>query len=100
MGRITVRVDDALDALHPATVTWQVTATTLSGRATTIEIVNPKGHPDNPMGDEDITNKFLSCATPELGRDRAMGAAREWWQISQDGARVRSAFAALSQAAR
>ena len=57
MSKIKVTVDDALEAMLPRMV-LRVVATTMTARSHSVEIVDPLGHPDNPMQDKDIEEKF------------------------------------------
>jgi 2-methylcitrate dehydratase PrpD len=45
------------------------------------EIVNPKGHPDNPMNDADVEDKFTALAEPRIGAARCRVALDRWWQV-------------------
>src|SRR6266576_688128 len=74
MQKIKVIPDDAIEALLPAKVSIRGVATTSDGVCHSIEIVNPLGHPDNPMQDHHIEEKFMALAEPVLGEDRSRKA--------------------------
>jgi len=84
MARIKVTVDDALEAMLPK-MAMRVMATTADGKQHSVEIVDPKGQPDNPMQDGDIKDKFDAMAVPVLGRDRCRGALDALWRLRDAG---------------
>ncbi len=86
MQKIKVIPDDAIEALLPQKTLIRVAAKTEDGTSHVVEIANPLGHPDNPMQDSHIEEKFLALAEPVLG-DRARAALRDWWRV-QDAADV------------
>jgi 2-methylcitrate dehydratase len=71
MAKITVRQDAEVEALFPAQTMMRVAATDRAGRTHRVEIVNPRGHPRNPMDDGEIAAKFLALADPTLGKAQA-----------------------------
>jgi 2-methylcitrate dehydratase len=82
MAKIKVIPDDAIEALLPEKVLLRVVATTDDGTRHTCEVVNPLGHPDNPMQDCDIEEKFTSLAEPVLGTERSRAAWEGWRGIA------------------
>ena len=86
MQKIKVIADDAIEALLPQRTLIRVVATAKDGTRHTVEIENPLGHPDNPMQDSHIEEKFLALAEPVLGA-RARTALGCWWRV-QDAADV------------
>jgi 2-methylcitrate dehydratase len=82
MAKIKVIPDDAIEALLPEKVLLRVVATTDEGTRHTCEVVNPLGHPDNPMQDRDIEEKFTSLAEPVLGTERSRVAWQGWRGIA------------------
>ncbi len=95
MKKITVEVDDDLEARFPAEICLNATVTDRSGNVHRIEIVNPKGHSDNPMDADDVSTKFRRCAIPTLDAAAADRALDAWWAIAEDGASVRAALDTL-----
>jgi 2-methylcitrate dehydratase len=81
MQKIKVIADDAIEALLPAKTLIRVIATAGDGTRHVVEVVNPLGHPDNPMQDHHIEEKFLTLAEPVLGNERCRGALERWWHI-------------------
>jgi 2-methylcitrate dehydratase len=81
MQKIKVIADDAIEALLPAKTLMRVVATSSSGVQHTVQVVNPLGHPDNPMLDRHIEDKFAALAEPVLGKERCRQALERWWRI-------------------
>ena len=86
MQKIKVIPDDVIEALLPQKTLIRVIAAANDGMQHTVEIVNPLGHPDNPMQDSHIEEKFLALAEPVLGQ-RSRTALQRWWRV-QDAADV------------
>jgi 2-methylcitrate dehydratase len=83
MAKIKVIPDDRIEALLPQKTLMRVVATTLDGRQHVIEISNPLGHPDNPMQDRHIEEKFISLVEPVLGKARCAAALDTWWRLEE-----------------
>ena len=82
MGKIKVIPDDSIEAMLPAKTLIRVLAMSVDGNRYTAEIVNPLGHPDNPMQDRHIEEKFMTLAEPVLGPERCRNALKRWWRVS------------------
>jgi 2-methylcitrate dehydratase len=82
MAKVKVTVDDGIEALLPK-VKVRGVATTNDGQRLSIEIENPLGHPDNPMRDEHIDEKFLAQGEPVIGRKRCSDALAGWWRVRE-----------------
>jgi 2-methylcitrate dehydratase len=93
MSKITVTVDDALEAMLPRMV-LRVTAMATDGKAYSVEIVDPLGHPDNPMQDNDIEAKFCAMVEPVLGPQRCRRSLDALWRV-RDADDVGTLFAML-----
>jgi 2-methylcitrate dehydratase len=83
MQKIKVIPDDAIEALLPGKTLIRVVATTNDGTRHSVEVENPLGHPDNPMQDSDIEEKFMALAEPVIGKVRARNALDRWWQVEK-----------------
>jgi 2-methylcitrate dehydratase len=81
MAKVKVIADEAIEALSPEKTVIRVVATTLDGATHRVEVVNPLGHPDNPMQDQHIEEKFIALAEPALGEQRCKTALQRWWQV-------------------
>jgi 2-methylcitrate dehydratase len=93
MSKLKVTVDDALEAMLPRMV-LRVTAITTDGSEHKVEIVDPLGHPDNPMQDNDIEEKFSAMAEPVLGADRCRRSLDALWK-ARNADNVGALFAML-----
>jgi len=81
MAKIKVIPDESIDALLPEKTLIRVLAMTLDGARHCVEVVNPLGHPDNPMQDRHIEEKFTALAEPVLGKDRCRTVLDDWWRV-------------------
>jgi 2-methylcitrate dehydratase PrpD len=90
MAKIKVIPDESIEALLSEKVIMRVVATANNGANYSVEVVNPLGHPDNPMEDRHIEEKFLALAEPVLGAARSRSALNAWWRIdaAQDVSRL------------
>jgi 2-methylcitrate dehydratase PrpD len=96
MSKLKVTVDDALEAMLPRMV-LRVVVTTIDGKEHAVEIVDPLGHPDNPMQGKDIEAKFSAMAEPVLGPQRCRHALDALWRL-RDTDNVGALFAMLDLA--
>jgi 2-methylcitrate dehydratase len=83
MQKIKVIPDESIEALLPAKTLLRVVATATDGTRYFVEVVNPLGHPDNPMQDHHIEEKFTTLAELVLGKDRCRKALDSWWHIHE-----------------
>ena len=90
MAKIKVIPDEGIEALLSEKTIIRVRATAAGGASHCVEIVNPLGHPDNPMEDGHIEEKFLRLAEPVLGPARCRSALDGWWHVhdAQDVGRL------------
>lgn len=82
MNMIKVIVDDEIEVLSREKTLLRVTATTAHGAKHHVEVENPLGHPDNPMQDSHIEEKFCALAEPSLGKDLCRTALDRWWKVA------------------
>ena len=85
MNKIKVIVDDEIESLSREKTVLRVAATSVNGARYNVEVVNPLGHPDNPMQDSHIEEKFLALAEPVLGSERCRTALDRWWKVADAG---------------
>jgi 2-methylcitrate dehydratase len=81
MAKIKVIPDDDIEALLPEKTLIRVFATANNGTRYSVEVMNPLGHPNNPMNDSDIEKKFLILAEPVIGEKRSREALNAWWRV-------------------
>ena len=67
IDKITLEIDTDLDRFGRAGITE---ITTKQGARYSCRVDYPKGHPYNPMTDEDIRDKFFSLATQFMGEEQ------------------------------
>jgi 2-methylcitrate dehydratase len=82
MQKVKVTVDDALEAALPRMI-LRVNVKTSDGQQHDVEIVDPLGHPDNPMRDRDIDAKFSAMAEPIIGGERTKRALDALWRVDE-----------------
>jgi 2-methylcitrate dehydratase PrpD len=79
MSKVTVSGAADLDRHFPQYWPGRVVVILSDGRSFTHEVVIPKGELGNPMSAQEVEEKFLSLAVPELGVEKArlvIGAVR------------------------
>ena len=81
MAKIKVIPDETIESLLPEKTLIRVVATAVDGARHVVEVVNPLGHPDNPMQDRHIEEKFTALAEPVLGPERCQTALACWWRV-------------------
>jgi 2-methylcitrate dehydratase PrpD len=94
MDRVRMVVDPTLpDGLNEHAWT-RVTLRLRDGRALQSPPRGASGHPDQPLTDAQLRDKFLACATPVLGADEADGVAAQLTHL-QDVPDIRALTARL-----
>ena len=68
MKRITLESDPEFNNKYPGTLAAHVEVKTREGKRFREESIFPKGHPENPMTDEEIKEKFRRLALVTLDR--------------------------------
>ncbi len=84
LKKIAVREDAALTEMYPRSVANRVTIRTRSGEKITKQVDNPRGHPLNPMTDQEVEAKFLSLTREFLPEDRAREVLRLVWRLERE----------------
>jgi 2-methylcitrate dehydratase PrpD len=70
-ARVTMRVDETLDASAPALTQARVTVRLRDGGVLTASANGARGYPERPASDDELATKFISCAGPALSESRA-----------------------------
>jgi 2-methylcitrate dehydratase PrpD len=65
--KAVARYEEVRPRHHPTRVTIQLR----DGQELTHEVMNALGDPLAPLGEEGLSQKFISLASPAIGRDRA-----------------------------
>jgi 2-methylcitrate dehydratase PrpD len=73
-ARVTMRVDPTLDASAPSLTQARVTVRLRDGRVLTASANGARGYPERPASDEELANKFTSCASQTLSAAQAVDA--------------------------
>ncbi len=81
MQKIEVRATEECNRDWPEAYPFRITATTKSGEQHVQEIRYAKGHPKNPMSDQDIEAKFRRLTEPVLGQTRTNNALSQLWHL-------------------
>ncbi len=77
MGRITMVVDPGLPEGVEQHAWSRVTVRLRDGRTLSREARGARGHPDTPLSDAALREKFLACAKAVLSADEAEGVAEQ-----------------------
>jgi 2-methylcitrate dehydratase PrpD len=77
MGRVTMVVDPALPEGVEQHAWTRVTVRLRDGRTLATEPRGARGHPDTPLSDAALREKFLACAKTVLSGDEAEGLAEQ-----------------------
>lgn len=72
MARVSVRTDASLNKYTPGSYPAVVKLILQSGESREVEVIFPKGHPNNRMSPAEVEDKFRACA-----RDRVPPARQE-----------------------
>lgn len=81
MQKIEVRVTDEFNRAWPEAYPFRITVTLRSGQKYVREIFYAKGHPKNPMSDQEIDAKFRKLSDPILDSATIDHALSALWQL-------------------
>ena len=73
-SRVRMHVDPAIDSSATPLTQSRVSVRLRDGRVVTAAANGARGYPDRPASDEELTAKFMSCASAVLTRERACAA--------------------------
>ncbi|MDG6947894.1 MAG: MmgE/PrpD family protein [Nitrososphaerota archaeon] len=84
LQKVKVEEDPALTALYPARgMANRVTVVTKSGATLSKEVDVPRGHPMDPMGREELEQKFLALTAGKLPTGRAKELLGLLWSLER-----------------
>ena len=83
LKKITVVEDKDLTNMYPEAVANRVTIKLSSGKIVSKQVNYHKGHPKNPMSDEDVEKKFRILTKKQLNKDRAKRALEIVWNLEK-----------------
>lgn len=81
--RVKIIKDTSLDPLYPVAFPNNVEVTLKSGKTISREVLYPKGHPKNPMTDEEVEGKFRTLSSWYLTESEASLALRRLWSLEE-----------------
>jgi 2-methylcitrate dehydratase len=83
LRKIEVLADPAIEEVFPALQRVIVKVTTSDGREFTRQLDYPKGDPRNPLGDNEIEEKFEALAAPVMSRGDRRCAMDAIWNLEK-----------------
>ena len=83
IAKVDLSVDADIEAGFPSRRAAQISIETTQGE--TLEHYAPtrKGDPDNPLTDDELTDKFLEITNPVLGEDGAAAYLDQLWRLDE-----------------
>jgi 2-methylcitrate dehydratase len=84
LKKITVVEDKILSAMYPEAVPNRITVTLSSGKTVSKQVDYHKGHPKNPMSDEEVENKFRTLAKKHLSKNQADRILDAVWHLDKE----------------
>jgi len=83
MAKVSLREDPAFTKQYPAQWNCRLVAETFAGVRHEVHVAYPKGHPENPLSDAEVEEKFIRLAEPLLGMARCR-AFLDWaWRLEE-----------------
>jgi 2-methylcitrate dehydratase len=83
LKKITVVEDKTLSAMYPEAVANRVTVKLASGKIVSKQVDYHKGHPKNPMSDQEVEEKFQKLTRKYLDKNRARRIVRAVWNLEK-----------------
>ncbi len=88
MARVSVRTDASLNKYTPGSYPAAVKLVLRNGESREVEVIFPKGHPNNRMSPAEVEGKFRACArgrVPPARQEKIIGKARELEKLASVG---------------
>src|SRR5713226_3371567 len=79
----TVVEDEDLTAMYPEAVANRVTVKLTSGKVISRQVNYHKGHPKNPMSDQDVEKKFRTLTKRKLSENQTKQAMETLWTLEK-----------------
>src|SRR5947208_4881237 len=83
LKKITVVEDKALSSMYPEAVANRVTVKLSSGKVVSKQVNYHKGHPKNPMSDQDVEEKFHRLTRKILDKNHARRILDAAWNLER-----------------
>lgn len=79
--KVSVTDDSEFNRAYPESMPNQVTVKTLDGRSFSHTVTYPKGHPNRPLTDTELEEKFISLAEPRVPKKKARKLLDRLWKL-------------------
>ena len=83
LKKVTVVEDKDLTAMYPEAVANRVTVKLSSGKVISKQVNYHKGHPKNPMSDQDVEKKFRTLTKRQLTKNQVKRAFKTLWTLEK-----------------
>ncbi|MBI4191896.1 MAG: MmgE/PrpD family protein [Betaproteobacteria bacterium] len=83
LKRVSMTEDNRYSKEWPDPMSCRIEITDRSGRTFSRHLINPKGHPSNPMSDAEIEEKFLYLTREVLTTGQAAEALQLLWHVEE-----------------
>ena len=83
LKKVTVVEDKDLTDMYPEAVANRVTVKLSSGKIISKQVNYHKGHPKNPMSDEEVEKKFISLTRRQLSKNQTRRALDILWNLEK-----------------
>ncbi len=84
MAKITVREDKEYSSVYPAKLATRMKIATRTGPGLSGEVLYPKGHPQNPLTDAELEEKFRSLSEGRLAPGPLDELLRFLWNLESE----------------
>jgi 2-methylcitrate dehydratase len=83
LKKITVTEDKALTEMYPKSIANRITLRLRDGRTVVEQVNDPRGHPSNPMSNEEVEAKFRRLTKRLLGESKAEKVLQFVWNLEK-----------------
>ena len=83
LKKVKVVEDKELSRMYPEAVANRITLTLGSGKTVIKQVNYHKGHPKNPMSDEDVEDKFRRLTAKQFSKPQADKILRTLWNLDE-----------------
>jgi len=95
MAKINLREDPEFTKQYPMQWNCRLVTETFAGAHHQVQVSYPKGHPENPLSDSEVEEKFFRLAGPPLGLARCR-AFLDWAWGMEEAERIGKIFSLLA----
>lgn len=81
--KVTVVEEPAFSAVYPRSMPNEVVVQLTDGRVESAKVMVPKGHPQRPLTDAEVEQKFRALAQPVLGAAAAKRLLEQLWRLEE-----------------